>query len=722
MKLKNNEIIKRYRETDVSIVRNSAGIPEINSSDLEGLMYGLGWVHAHDRQLQALMTRIIITGRTAEVIAGKDELIKLDKYMRMMNFLPVNEEESLEPDAGKRIQAYCDGFNASLKENGTVWEFRLLGYTPEPWTVRDCILVGKVLGFFGQTDSQGAVEKLIIQLIRNDIDGKKIKELFPVIKEKIDYDLIKKIRLSDPVVPDIVKWISGSMRGTGSNNWAVSGKRTASGSSIMCSDPHLEVNRLPSVFYEVVLKMPDNYFIGVAVPGMPGLTTGRSRFVSWGPTFAYIDMLDYKIEHCRDGSYQRGRKWIPFHVREEIIRVKKGKPLVQRYYENGNGVIEGEISDEGNYLCMTWAARKGTGADLLNCAMSMDKFKTVNECIKGFRKVEAISINWVFADSSGNIGYQMSGRQFNRPRGVSGMLPTPAWDTRYDYKGYISSDRLPSCYNPAEGFIVSANNNLNHLGRSNPINLCIASYRYDRIRDLLKSQKKSDLNGMKSIQYDLYSLHAEKFMKIFRPFITDSENGRILKEWDLKYTSDSKGAMLFESVYRSLVKIVFGDNGIGRDAVEYLMKETIVFSEYSGNFDSVLLSEKSSWFGGKKRDELYNRAVEEGLNVKAENYGKKNSVMMKHLLFGGLLPRFMGFDYGPVEINGASGTVSQGNVFRYAGRDSSFCPSYRMVTDMGTDEVHTNLPGGPSDRRFSKWYTTDIVNWLKGNYKILKGI
>lgn len=722
MKLKNREIVLKYRNKDVNIIRNSSGIPEITSSSVEGIMYGLGRVHAHDRQLQSLITRILVTGRTAEILAAKDELVELDMYMRRLNFIPdESEERSLRPEVRERAQAYCDGFNDLLNENGTVWEFKLLGYRPEPWTVKDCLTLGRIIGFFGQTDSQNAAEKFIIQMIRNDVPEEMIKGLFPSISEEIDYDLIKKIRLEYPVLPDIIRWISLVMPGTGSNNWAVSGEKTASGNPFICNDPHLEVNRLPPVWYETVLKIPGNFFIGVTFPGLPAVPIGRSRFVSWSATFAFIDMMDYKIEHCRERSYRRGDRWVPFSRREEIIKKKKGQSVKVSFCENDNGVIEGEAVEEGNYLCMNWAAKKSAGADILNCALDMEKYRTVEDCIKAFRKVEAIAVNWVFADSNGNIGYQMSGRAFNRPDGVSGLIPTPAWDSAYEYRGFISNDMLPSCYNPQEGIIVSANNDLNHLGKSRPINLCMAPYRYDRIRELLLKGDRLGVEDMKKIQYDIYSHHAEKFMKILRPLIPGSRNGRILKEWDMKYSADSEGAVIFDSVYKSLIRIVFGDNCMGREAVNYLMEETIIFSEYSGNFDSILLSENSAWFKGIDRKNLYARAIEEGLDVKAERYGNRNRTVMKHLLFGGMLPRFFGFDYGPVEISGGKGTVCQGIVFRYAGRDSSLCPSYRMISDMGTDEVHTNLPGGPSDRRFSRWYRSEIKNWLEGTYKILKG-
>jgi penicillin amidase len=79
----------------------------------------------------------------------------------------------------------------------------------------------------------------------------------------------------------------------------------------------------------------------------------------------------------------------------------------------------------------------------------------------------------------------------------------------------------------------------------------------------------------------------------------------------------------------------------------------------------------------------------------------------------------MGFDKGPYSLRGSRATIHQGQVFKSAGRKTSFAPSYRLITDMGEDVVHTNLAGGVSDRRFSKWYCNDFENWRKGIYKKL---
>ena len=90
---------------------------------------------------------------------------------------------------------------------------------------------------------------------------------------------------------------------------------------------------------------------------------------------------------------------------------------------------------------------------------------------------------------------------------------------------------------------------------------------------------------------------------------------------------------------------------------------------------------------------------------------------MGHVLFGGRLPRFLGFDRGPITIIGSRATIHQGQIYQLGGRTTSFCPGFRMVTDFSREGVRTNLAGGPSDRRFSKWYCSDLENWKQGTLK-----
>jgi penicillin amidase len=722
MKLKDHEVVLSGLDGRIRVKRNRYGIPDIKADTLADLMFGLGWVHACDRQLQVLLTRILLQGRAAEHIKDDPTLLEIDKYMRRMDFLPDFESESmrLKPDARRQLDAYAAGFNLYLSENRPVHEFRLLGYHPEPWHIRDSMLIEKIFGFIGLADSQGTMEKFLVQMIQHGATQDKLRELFPYLTEEIDDELIGKVKLDPPLVPEAVQWLRALPVMTASNNWAVSGMRTASGKPILCGDPHLEVNRLPSVWHEIVMRLPGNTMTGVTIPGVPGLMLGRTATIAWSATYAFMDMLDYRIEHCRNGKYRRADGWRDFKVRREVIQVKKGKPVTLDVYENEHGLLEGDPTQEGHYLVLSWSAKAGCGANDFDTIFRLPGAKNVREAMDLFKQVDAAAMNWVVADKDGNIGYQMSGRQFSRAPGVSGLLPLPGWEMRFDPVGFADKDGLPSRYNPEEGVIVTANQDLNDFGTSNPINLPMGRYRAERIRQRLLGGGKLTVRDMKDMHFDLYSLQAERFMDIMRPLIPDTQNGNLLRQWDLRYHPDSKGAMLFESCYGSLLRIVFGDHGFGREVIRYLREETAVLHDYYENFDHVLTKEASGWFGGKSREDLYRQALAEGLQTTAQRYGETRKFMLHHLLFGGRLPRFFGYDYGPIELPGSCATIPQGQIFKVAGRVSTFGPSYRFIADFSEEGIHTTLAGGPTDRRFSKWYVHDMKNWLEGNYKILK--
>ena len=234
------------------------------------------------------------------------------------------------------------------------------------------------------------------------------------------------------------------------------------------------------------------------------------------------------------------------------------------------------------------------------------------------------------------------------------------------------------------------------------------------------------LEEMRELQHDLYSLQAERFMELIRPMLAEfasahAESVKLLLDWDFSYRSDSKAAFLFEEFYRALICEVFGkcQGAFGDTVLERILNETCLFFDFYGNFDRVLFAERSAWFGGRSRGELYRAALAAALATPPKAYGPTRRVRMRHLLFGVKLPLWLGFDR-MLELPGNRATVHQGQIHRGAGREMSFAPSFQMVTDLGQDEIQTALPGGVSDRRFSKWYANGLSDWVKGHYKILR--
>lgn len=704
---------------NVRIRRDENGIPHVQAEDERDVFWGMGYVHGKDRALQMLFMRILGQGRVSEILDSSDASLEADMFFRRMNWSGKTgpQKEILPPEAKALCEAYCNGVNDAL--SGRVpWELRLAGVKPEPWTLDDIILLWRVLGYLTMAESQGQVERLFLEMVQAGVSRDKLDELFPGILDGLDMELIREVRLHSRIIPTDILWGNGVPRMMASNNWVVSGRKTASGKPILANDPHLEVNRLPSVWSEIVLKTRDRFAIGASFPGLPGVLIGRTQDLAWGATYTFMDAEDSWVERCKDGKYYReDQGWFPFRIRKEVILRKKKAPVEVVFYENDHGVLDGDPNREGTYLATRWAPSESGGIGLSGIAQIWD-ITTVEQGMKVLGRVEN-AFNFVLADQKGNIGYQMSGLFPKRRDGIRGFVPLPGWKQENDWQGFESPEDLPRCLNPEQGFFATANEDLNQYGEVKPINMPMGPYRANRINQLLKQADNLTPADMFRMHFDVYSLQAKAFMEILRPLLPDTPQAGILRDWDLCYCEDSKGAFLFEEFYRALYRQVFGTYGLGKPVTDYLEHETGIFIDFYYNFDCILLSEDSAWFGGESRDTLYRRAADKALDVPPQPLGEARRVLLSHLLFGGKLPAFLGFDRGPITLIGSRATIHQGQVYRSAGRTTSFGPSWRIVMDLSKQEVQTNLAGGPRDRRFSRWYCSDLNNWIQGKYKTI---
>jgi penicillin amidase len=699
------------------IWRDRHGVCHVDGKDREEAFELMGYAHGRDRGMQMLLMRILGQGRTCELLDPSDEMLEIDKFFRRMNWAGSTSLEVDKFSAAARgtADAYNRGVNRAFSEK-IPWEFKLFGYKPEQWRTEDSVLISRMIGYLTLAQSQGEMERLLIELVQAGTDKPRLDELFPGILGGLDIDLVKKIKLQERIVSPVSLWNIAAPVMMASNNWAVSGKKTASGKPILANDPHLEVNRLPNVWYEMVLKTKDRYAMGGTMPGVPAILVGRNTDLAWSATYTFMDSTDSWIEKCKNGNYLREpEKWLKFSERTETIK-RKGKDTVTVvFYENDHGVLEGNPYDEGYYIATAWAPSL-SGSVTYNSFVKMWDARNVEEGMDILGYVES-TWNFVLADTQGNIGYQMSGLMPKRRKGISGFVPLPGWEAINNWQGFEKPEDLPRCYNPQSGYFVTTNQDLNEFGKVSPINAGMGPYRSDRISKLLSENNKITREHMYKIQHDVFSTQAESFMKILAPLLPGTANARMLKDWDLEYSAGSQGAYLFDRFVKELYRLVFGKNGFGSDAACYLGEHTGIFNDFYINFDRILLSEDSLWFGGQKREDLYLQAAEYALKEPPRKWGDTRKLALTNILFGGKLPRFLGFDRGPVTIIGSLATPHQGQIFESAGRKTSFAPSFRMVTDLATDDIYTNMSGGPSDRRFSKWYCSDLDNWMTGKYK-----
>ena len=701
---------------DVCLHREEHGVIHIEAKDLAELHWGMGYCHAMDRGLQMLLTRTLGQGRACECLSDTDEMLAIDVFFRRMNWSGRQEEQlaQLDIETHALVQRYCDGVNAYFKRK-IPWELKLLGFRYEPWRVEDVILMTRMIGYINLAQSQGDLERLFIEMVQAGVDDTRLDALFPGALEEVERSLLEQLKLGERIVKNPESW--GVLpRAIASNNWVVHGSKTASGKPIMANDPHLEVNRLPSVWCEQILKTPEVSVITANMPGIPGALIGRSQDIAWGATYTFMDAVDSWMEECRDGCFRRGNEFIPFSARREVIQRKKHEAHIVVFYENEHGVLDGDPQVEGLYLTTRWASAE-SGANSLLAAKEMWEVSTVSEGMAAAGKIET-AWNWVFADKHGDIGYQMSGLMPLRTPEWSGFVPAPGWDERYDWKGFADVTNLPRVINPESGYIVTANQDLNHFAELNPINSPMGAYRAHRIEERLEAAKTVDIDLCKDIQNDVFSTQAEEICEFIRTHVPADKDP--LKNWDYRYDEGSTAATLFEAIYQELRRAVFGASGLGYNALEELLSETGIFTDFYDHFDRVLFDPDSAWWDGLDPEQVVMHAISNANSAAKRTWGSQNSVTMRHILFGQVMPKFLGFDRGPIPLKGGRATPNQGQIYTSGGRQTCFAPSVRIVTDLSCQDVYTALAGGSTDRRFSTHYVSDLKRWLAGEYKRLK--
>ncbi|HEX9963215.1 MAG TPA: penicillin acylase family protein, partial [Pyrinomonadaceae bacterium] len=466
----------------VTIRRDERGIPYIEAANDADLYFAQGFVTAQDRLWQMDVLRRVPRGELSEIF-GK-QVLEEDKRWRRFGFAKIVEDgmPTLSPGLRAALENYARGVNAyiaTLDEKTLPVEFRILQYKPRDWRPADSLIIGKILAdalsSTWQTDLlraslQGLRKDKLADLTNNvtpfdvvlfgkdaEVESRKTKAQSQL--RITNYELRIANREKEIRQSSLERIGFHAEELAASNNWVISGRRTLDGKPILANDPHLLASA-PNIWYLSHLTAPGTRVSGVTFPGAPGIVLGHNEFIAWGATNVGPDVQDlYREQFDAQGRVKTPGGWENPKTRREEIKVR-GNPLspatetqVLEVTETRNGVI---ITEEGGQkLALKWTALDPKNQEFeafffLNRARNWEDFKNA------LKKYGGATQNFVYADTAGNIGWYAAGRIPIRRTG-EGELPYDGATSDGDWTGYIPFEELPNLYNPAEGFIVTAN-------------------------------------------------------------------------------------------------------------------------------------------------------------------------------------------------------------------------------------------------------------------------
>ena len=574
----------------VEVIRDEWGIPHIYAQNDDDLFLAQGYVMAQDRLWQMEMWRRWHEGRLSEIFGP--EAFDYDLRTRQMMFRgPWDESEwtSYHPDGERIFTAYANGVNAYISQNrdNLPVEFQLTGVQPDPWTAKTVVLrwaqvglssvrghaiselsLAMNVGRFGAEEANRRAtpdpwddlqvpEGLDVSIITQEVlsamragDGDPFGGRLP------DLEVVERYRHLTPVVR--TAQVSNPQIATeGSNNWVISGDRSPTGVPILSNDPHRRIE-MPALRYFVHLNAPGWNVIGGGEPPFVGVDAGNNERMAWGFTFAGTDMVDLYVEEVDPENpnlvrWQDG--WEPLRVIEEEIEIKGEAPrTVELKFSRHGPVIYEDTENHVAYAVRSVVQDPGTAA-----YKGSFKMAQAESCEDFFERAMYWMVpthSLICGDVEGNIALQVTGLTPDRD-GWNGRLPVPGTG-QYEWVGFRSD--LPREFNPARGYIATANNNVHPPGyEGRPVfyhsSRGVETSRITRLHQILGTDRLFSVADHQAIQHDAYSLRSEGDIPAFQGWTSDVptvERARaLIADWDGVLTRESTAAAIYVQWTRS---------------------------------------------------------------------------------------------------------------------------------------------------------------------------
>lgn len=453
----------------VSVRYDERGVPHIKASSEADLYRALGYVHAQDRLFQMEMVRRLSRGELAEVLGVK--LVKVDRLFRTLGLRDHAEKVVAQLDKNSPAVlaqlAYLDGINQFQASHPAPMEFDLIGIPARPFTLQDTIAVS---GYLAYSFAMAFKTEPMLSFVRDEL-GEDYLDIFEIdwnplgVLEKArtaslkpDWSALAQLAQTTSEVQSLV----GVPLFEGSNAWVVGGERSSSGKPLLAGDPHIGFS-LPAVWYEAHLSMPGFELYGHFQALNASALLGHNPQFGWSLTMFQNDDMDMVVEKINPRNPAQvwiQDEWVDMPEREEIIKVKDGKPVKLRIQHSAHGpIISNAFKDNFSTdapVALWWTFFESDNP-LIDAFYQLNRADTLAKARAAASLIHAPGLNVVWANTAGDIGWWAAARLPIRPLNVNPAFMLDGSSAESEKLGFYRFSDNPQEENPQRGYIMSAN-------------------------------------------------------------------------------------------------------------------------------------------------------------------------------------------------------------------------------------------------------------------------
>jgi penicillin amidase len=732
----------------VRIARDGWGVPHIEADSEPDAWFGLGFAHGQDRAFQLELIARLVRGTLAELLGP--EALPADRCSRRIGFqrAAAGRWPAMDPELGRIAEAYAAGVTRGATDGlpRRPHEFALLRSRPSPYAATDAIGMLLVLSYALASNWDS-------ELMRWRVFQQDGPEAVEALDPRYPRWLPSALEVAagerapaggrgggpevEPVAADLGRFLAYAGAGGGSNNWALAGRKTASGRPILANDPHLSPN-LPAHWYLASVRAPGWAARGATFVGAPGIVIGHNEHVAWGITAGLLDNTDLFVEELGpDGrSVRSAGGFAACEVRRETIRVRGAAPVEEEVLITPRGPLlfppaPGER--HGLSLRASWLDPLP-----IRGFLRAHHARSIGELFQEFAEWPVLPVNLAGAAAAGEVGWLLAGRAPVRKKG-HGLFPLAGWDPEAGWEAAVPFAEMPRAVDPPSGFVATANQAPLPAGAAPYLGAdWIDGYRLERIREALAARDDWDVAETLALQTDVESIPWRELRDVVlaaaaEPLAPPGADGRavlaILAGWDGKMSAGSAAASIFAAFLAEMAARVArakaprgADWVLGRSASPLAVRSTLAVRRVA-HLSRLLREQPPGWFAHPWSAEVASALAaaagrwrrEFGADPARWEWGRVRGFRFRHPLG---VKRVLSplFDRGPYPARGDSNTIAQAAVDPFdPAAPPLYVASLRVVIDAGRwERSRFILPGGQSGNPLSPHYDDQLAVYLRG--------